>query len=141
MSVLNRKTLGGGDVIADLGVPLTSIRMPVSEVYRSSVAVTGTDSSGETIKEVQGDSGDSARRLTVSSDLITTPGMALACALTTLQFVSQVREQRNVTVIDDGTPLAAFNRVTMADKTWLIYRIETDLEQQTHALTLLELAP
>ena len=141
MTVRNRKALGDADPVMDLGVPLTSTRYPISEVYRSSVTVKGRDSNGQEISETQGASGDSARRLTIESDLITTPGMALACAITTLQFVSQIREQRDVTVIDDGTPLAVFDRVTMGGKTWLIYKLETDLEQQIHAMTLLELQP
>jgi len=139
MTIRNRKALGSGDPVMDLGTPLTCTRYPISENYRSSVTVKGTDSSGAAISETVGNTGDSARRLTISSDLITTPGMALACAMTTLEFVSQIREQRNVTVLDDGTPLAVFDRVTMAGKTWLIYKLETDLEQQIHTMTLLEL--
>jgi len=141
MTILNRKALGSGDVVKDLGVPLTSTRYPISELYRASVTVSGTDSNGGSINETQGDSGDSARRLTISSDLITTPGMALACALTTLSFVSQIREQRNVTIIDDGDPLAVFDRVSLDGREWFIYRLETDIEEQTHTMTLLELEP
>jgi len=141
MSIRNRNGLALADPVMDLGTPLTCTRYPVSEVYRSSVTVEGVDSVGDTVSETQGATGDSARRLTLSSDLIANAGMALATAITTLQFVSQIREQRDVTVIDDGTPLAVFDRVTMAGKTWLIYKLETDLEQQIHTMTLLELKP
>jgi len=141
LSIVNLKSIGGGDPVADLGTPLSSMRSPVSELYRSSVQVSGTDESGAAIREIQGDQGDSARRATVESDLITTPGMALACAIVTLAFVSQIREQRNVAVMDDGTILSVFDRVTMQGKDWVIYKISTDLEMQTHELTLLELVP
>jgi hypothetical protein len=141
MTVRNRRALGSGPVAADLGVPLSSMRQPISDLYRGSVSVTGENSSGVKIQEIQGASGDSARRLDVSSKLITTSGMALACALTTLEFVEQIREQRTVTVVDDGTPIAAFDRVTMDGKTWFIYKLSTDLEQRTHDLVLLELVP
>lgn len=141
MTVRKRKMLGTGDPVMDLGVPLASTRHPISDLYRSSVTVNGTLSSGGAINETQGASGDSARRLTISSDLITTPGMALACALTTLQFVSQIREQRDVTVIDDGTPLEIFDRVTMGGKTWVVYKLETDIEQKVRMMTLLDLEP
>lgn len=139
MTVTNRSAIGRGDIVADLGVPLTSERRPVSDLYRASVEVTGTATNGDAVREVQGKDGDSARRLTVSSDLITTGGMALAVASTTLQFVGAIRQQLDVTVPDDGTPLAVFDRVLLYGRPWVIYKLNTDLEMQLHTMTLLEL--
>lgn len=145
MTILNRRALASSDIQKELGVPLASMRRPAPELYRSSVEVTGHYSAGgaaiSEIQSVPGFEADSARRVKVDSDLVTSPGMALACAITTLQFVSQITEQREVTVEDDGTPLAIFDRVSMAGKNWLIYKLDTDLEQETHDLTLLELKP
>ena len=144
MVIRNRSDIAGEAVSADIGTPLSSDRLPISDLYRSSVVVSGTDSGGGSISEVQGlggTTGDSARRLSISSDLITTPGMALACAVLTLHFAMQIREQRDVTIIDDGTPLHVFGRVKMDGRVWLVYKIHTDLEQNTHDLTLLELKP
>jgi hypothetical protein len=142
MTVVNRKDIGSGDVVADLPVPIESERRPIAETYRASVQVTGSDRDGNSISEIQGDQGDSASRMTVDSAMISSPGMALACGLSTLQFVSQIRGQWNDSVIDDGTPLAAFNRVRRHDgRECVIYKMDTDLEQQTHELVLLELVP
>jgi hypothetical protein len=139
LTIVNRNALSTGEAVTDIGIPLTSTRYPVSELYRAAVKVSGTDSSGSPINEIQGDQGDSARRLDVDSDLVTTPGMALACALVTLAFVSEIRRQRNVTVEDDGTLLSVFDRVTLEGVSYVIYKISTDLEQGTHDLTLLEI--
>lgn len=141
ITITSRRMLGSGDVVADLGVPLASKRRPIAETYRSGVVVDWTDAQGESGREIQGDRGDSARRLSISSDLVTSQGMALACALATLPFVSTVREQRDVTVEDDGTRLHVFDKVTMDGKEWLIYKIETNLDERTHSLTLLEHIP
>jgi hypothetical protein len=140
LSVLNRRELGSG-VAADIGTPLTSTTRPNSEVYRSSVRVRGTDALGNAVDEVQGEQGDSARRVSIDSALISTPGMALACAIATLAFTSKIRRQRDVSVVDDGTPVPVFGRVKMDGAEWFVYKLETDLEQETHQMTLLEVLP
>jgi hypothetical protein len=138
MSIVNRKALSSSTIVGELGPPLASMRRPISQVYRSSVSATGTDLNGGEINEVQGDQGDSARRITIDSDLITTAGMALATALTTFGFVSSVRGQRDVTVMDDGTIYSAFDRVTLDGSSYIIYSLHTDLEQETIDMVLLE---
>jgi hypothetical protein len=138
LSLRNRRGLGRGDAIRDLGVPLDDEERPLSEVYRSSVEVSGKLNTGGTISVVVGDAGDSASRLKIDSKLVSTSGMAVATAVATLQFVSAVRSQREVTVLDEDNVLKFGDRVILSDKAMVVYKGELDIEERVQHLTLLE---
>jgi hypothetical protein len=138
LSFKNRRGLGRGDAIRDLGVPLDDEERPLSEVYRSSVEVSGKLNTGGTVSVVVGDAGDSASRLKIDSDLVSTSGMAVATAVATLQFVSAVRSQRDVTVLDEDNVLKFGDRVILNDKAMVVYKGELDIEERVQHLTLLE---
>jgi len=137
-SLKNRLALGRNDAVDNIGTAITSKRRPVSEMYRASVSVTGQSPSNEDIKVIVGDTGDSARRLEISSNFATTYGIAVATAIATQQFVERIQGQWDVTADDDGPVLKFGDRVTMGDRSLFVYKAEVDLEQQQQHLTLLE---
>lgn len=139
LSLVNRIALGDGVSVADIGAPLTRVRRPISEIYRASVKVTGTDDSGNSIEVVAGDVGASASRLEVESDLATTEAVLTVVAASVLAFVSAVREQVDADFVDDGTTLTVFDRITTEGKDYVIYSAKTDLSQGEHSLVLLGL--
>jgi hypothetical protein len=137
LSLRGRLGLGSGDSVADIGTPIEEIERPLSDFYRASVSVT-VNSSADEPDVVAGDTGDSARRLELSSDLVTTPGMAVAAAVSTFQFCSRIRAQRDVTIGDTGRAVFPFQRVTLRGKEWVVYKVETDLAENESDLVLLE---
>lgn len=138
LSIRNRMNLGSGEVAFDIGSPLDSARRPVSEIYRASVEVLGKSPGGTEISVIVGDTGDSARRLEITSNLSTTTGAAVAAAIATFQFVGSVRTQYDVSIEDTGTPIRFGDRLSFGGRTLFAYRGSRDLEQQTQALMLLE---
>jgi hypothetical protein len=138
LSLKNRRGLGRGDSIRDIGTPIEDHERPTSEVWRSSVGVKGTLNTGGAIDVIVGDEGDSANRLNISSDLVTTSGMAVATAVATLQFVSAIRSQHDSVVADADGALKFGDRVTLSGKDLVVYKGSVDIEQETQHLTLLE---
>lgn len=138
LSVKNRMNLGTSDVMATLATPIESSRRPVSEVYRASVEVTGKSPAGLDIDIIVGETGDSARRLSVKCDLATTAGVAVAAAIGMQQFFGSVREQRDVTVADAEDVYRFGDAVELGGKRFTVYKGELDLEQNTQQLMLLE---
>ena len=137
----NRLVIGQGETVHSLDDPLSSVRTPVSSVYRESVLVSGQTRLNEKIEVIIGDAGKSASRLSVDSALITTTGMAVAAGISLYQFVNHVRSQVDATILDEDLNVTALQRVTMLGRRWFVYKIQTDLEQGTHNVTLLELLP
>jgi hypothetical protein len=141
LSLRNRRGIGRGDAVGDMGVPLEDVEWPLSEVWRSNVFVRGKLASGGDISVPFGDEADSANRLTVSSGLVSTPGMAVATGIATFQFVSAIRSQRDVLVLDeDGAPSFG-NRVTLYGRAFVVYKGARDVGAETLRLTLLEYVP
>jgi len=138
LSLKNRTGLGRGEAVRDLDVLIEDEEFPLSEVYRASVSVSGKLNSGGNVLVVVGDEGGSASRLAINSELISTSGMAVATAIATLQFVSAIRSQREVTVPDEGEALVFGDRVTIGGKSMVVYKSELDIEGQIQHLTLLE---
>jgi hypothetical protein len=141
LRLINRNTLGDGAPVADYGAPIERTRQPISDIYRASVEVKGTSQAGAAISEIADASdnhGDSARRLTVTADLVSTPGMALATAASLLAFVSRVRGAESDSVIDEGDPVQPFDKVTVGGRDLILFKLATDLATGTHALDLLE---
>lgn len=141
ISLRNRRGLGRGDVVRDLGVPLEDVEWPISEVWRSNVVVNGRLTSGGDFSVPFGDEADSANRLTVSSAIASTPGMAVATGVATFQFVSPIRSQREVLVDDEDGPLAFGDRVTLGGRPFVVYKGSRDVGANTQRLTLLEYVP
>ncbi len=135
LSLANRLGLGRGDVVRVLDVLLEDEERPFSDVYRASVEVAVVNLPPVVI----GDSGDSAHRLSISSPLITTSGMAVATGVATWQFVSAIRSQREVDIpIEGDEPLRFGQRVTVGDKSMVVYKGQADLANDVQSLTLLE---
>jgi hypothetical protein len=58
--------------------------------------------------------------------------------VSTHQFVSAIRSQRNVTIPDDERPIEFGDRVTIGDVPLVAYKGQLDIEQEVQHLTLLE---
>lgn len=138
LKLANRRGLGRGEPIGTLDFVLEEDVFAISELYRSSVEVKGTLDTGGSIAVIVGDEGDSARRLSLSAELVTTSGMAVATAIATYQFFAAIGGQRDLTARDDGDALKFGDVVLRNDKKHVVYKGERDLEQQIQHLTLLE---
>lgn len=137
MSLIPRAYVGMGDAVADLAPPFEQSRKPIGDIYRASVTVRGKGPDDKDIEITAGFTGDSARRLEIESDFVTTGGVASSTAWATQAFLSSVGTQIDATIEDDGTPIAPFDRVTLNGSAYAVYKIETDLESHEHNVTLL----
>jgi len=143
MRLTPRAYVGSGDAVLDVSTPIEQSRSLFGDIYRASVVAKGTGPAPDNLsfEVVAGDRGDSARRLEINSDFITTGGVATSVALSTFQFLGSVTSQIEATIDDDGTLLRPFDRVTLSGLPYAIYKIETDLETHEHVVTLLSVAP
>lgn len=137
-SIQGRGSVEGAPVAGDLPDPLDEDGLPVWEGYRASVVCAGKDATGADIEEIAGDSGDSAHRLEINSQLVTTGGVAQSVASLYAAILSTEREQLEVTVPEDG-PLARPLQVwRLHGKRWLVTKAETDFRDREQDLELVE---
>lgn len=119
-------------------VPLERQSMPLWEHYRTSVEVTGETEDGDEIVVTEGDTGDSARRFEIDSQLITNEAVASAVAHLYARYFGTKRTQEDLT-IDEPTPLLRpFDRVRFNGKLYQALDPETDLAEHEQRLTLVE---
>lgn len=135
-----RQSMGAGASVATFSGFFASVRLPISSQYRASVKVTATDDQGNSIEAVAGDPADSARRLEIAADFVSSLGQAYSLAAATAAFLSMVGEELQITVDDDGTPVDALDRVTVGEKDYCVYSSQIDLDAEQLELVLLEVA-
>jgi len=126
-------------VAADLPEPIEQETFPVTEFYVGSVEATGKTEDGQDIAVLVGDPGDSARRLTVESNLITTEAIAMAVAQAQFAFYGRAVSQENGTFPLDPIPVPALAEVTLSGRSYLVMESSVHLQDSEQDLVLLEL--
>jgi len=123
----------------DLPEPLEQESLQLSEFYRESVEVTGTTEAGDSISAIAGDTGASARRETIDSQLVTSLALASAVAAQWAEFLSGLQSQEEVTLPAGDVLYAPLDLVKLAGLTYLVLSADTDLQSCEQDLTLLEI--
>jgi len=113
--------------------PFERVSWPISEFYRTSATITGTDSSGGKIEETAGDTGDSAHRLELEGKLIQTGGLAEAVAQEYVSVLSVPRRQEELTFAETGQLVSAGDYLDFDGALWLV--VEANLDTQTRRIT------
>lgn len=112
---------------------------PLSEWYRRSVQVTGSDEAGDEVSVIAGEGGDTANRLEIDLQMPLTSGFASSIAWAYVEYLSGLGRQ-----IDGASPIPADRTVKMLDRvivegvTWRVLRVEHDLESGQLSLRLVE---
>ena len=109
----------------DIDAPMEQEHVPVFEFYKASVEVSGTADDGSEVSAIVGGS-DSARRLELESDLVTTTSLATAIANLYWSFYSVQRVQESVVLREAGTILRTLDRVRLTGREYMV--IEPDLD-------------
>jgi len=125
----------------ELPVPIERETIPVWEAYRKSAKITGRDEAGNAISLVAGESGDSARRLELNSNLISTLALLQAIGSMMVAFFGQVRIEENVTISEDGTILRPLDERLLDGVRYMVVEAETGLSEREQDLRLFEVTP
>jgi len=121
-----------------LDAPIAAESWPLWEFYRTSAEVTGRTAAGEEISEIAGDTGDSQHRISISSQLIQSAGLAEAVAALYAGLLSRKLRQEEVTVPETGRLLHVLDFVRMDGVVWLIVELSLDVEHRQYDLRLVE---
>lgn len=122
----------------ELQTPIERESMPVTELYRSSVAVVWVDSLGEDRETIRGDTGDSQRRLSIESRLVTNAIIAEAVASAYAALLSVVRGEEQVTVPEGTELVRPLTQVVLEGRTYDVLEATSDLEDEEQELRLVE---
>ncbi|HLC28922.1 MAG TPA: hypothetical protein VJL07_05705 [Dehalococcoidia bacterium] len=125
--------------IPEIPDPIEREQLPISEVYRASVLVKGKTEDGEEFEEIAGDAGDSAHRLEIQGQLVTTRSLAATIANLYASFLAFPRREEKLTIRDDGTLIAALDEVSFDGRRWLVLESSLDIGDQERELRLIEL--
>jgi len=109
--------------------------------FRKSAKITGRDEAGNAISLVAGESGDSARRLELNSNLISTLALLQAIGSMMVAFFGQVRIEENVTISEDGTILRPLDERLLDGVRYMVVEAETGLSEREQDLRLFEVTP
>lgn len=121
-----------------LDAPIDNESWPLWEFYRTSAEVTGRTSAGDEISKIAGDTGDSQHRMSISSQLIQSDGLAEVVATFYVGLLSRKLRQEEVTVHETGQLLHVLDFVRMDGIVWLIVELSLDVEERQHDLRLIE---
>lgn len=127
-----------GRAVRQLPQPVTDEEIPVWEFFRTSVRVRGATEAGVEIDLTLGETGESARRFEIDSQLITTTSLATAIGNAYLAYLGQARTERNATVREDGELVRLLDLVEIDGTRYLTIATESDLEQREQDLRLTE---
>ncbi len=124
----------------EIDTPLEMEVWPLTEFYRASAKISGTDPAGQSIEAVTGDVGDSARRIELDGQLVTTGGLAEAVGNEYVSFLSVERRQAEVTVKETGRVLRPTDYVVLDAATWRVLQADLQTIERKQNLRLLEAA-
>ncbi|HEY3175681.1 MAG TPA: hypothetical protein VGK94_07965 [Candidatus Polarisedimenticolia bacterium] len=113
--------------------PLERVSWPISEFYRTSATITGSDSAGGKIEETAGDLGDSAHRLELGGELIQTGGLAEAIAQEYVSVLSVPRRQEELTFAETGRLVDAGDYLDFDGALWKV--LDADLDTRARRIT------
>lgn len=140
VSLTQRLTLEDQTPKLDLGEPLRGAsRSTIWDHYRESVAITGRTDSGGDFEVVAGETGRSAKRLSVSLDLVTSPGAAYAVAAALAAYATAKREQVDGSWREGRELVRAMDVVTWDGKTWLVSSVQSSVGKAEQRLRLFEI--
>ncbi|HET6373006.1 MAG TPA: hypothetical protein VFG76_06850 [Candidatus Polarisedimenticolia bacterium] len=121
-----------------LGPPLEEEVWPVSEFYRTSCKVSGQTPAGDDVLVISGDTSASARRLELSSNLVSTGALAAAVGSIYVGVLSRLGRQSIATFRDVGRRIRNFRFITHDGSTWQIVEASHDIEREQHQLKIVE---
>lgn len=113
------------------------------DFYRTSAVITGKEPTGqrEDIEALAGDTGDSANRLEISSQLIQTEGAAQAIGSAYSEFFSKERSVEEITLTDPGTIHHVLDLVRLQGQLYKVLEATYDAETGEQDLKLLQMKP
>ena len=126
-------------VLDEPEAPLEIERSPVWEDYRSSVEIKGTRPDGSSVTVLVGDTGDSARRLSLTPKLKVSDSIAVAMATSFHSHFNTVRKEERMTIRNTGVLLRPLDHAWFESRPYLVVEAETDLLQEEQDLRLIEL--
>jgi hypothetical protein len=118
--------------------PLTRTSRVIWEFFRTSVEVSGTFADGTAFDEILGDSGDSAKRLSVSSPLMASAGLARAVGTAYSAYLSQLRSQEDLGIEELEDLVRVGDKVGFGDQSWLATQVQTNPRDRIQTLRLFE---
>ncbi len=123
-----------------VGRPLEVEEWPISEFYRSSCRVTGQTSAGDDIESIAGATGDSAHRLELDGDLVTTESLAQAIGWQYVGVLSTIRRQVELTIEETGDLIRPLDYIDLDGALWLVMEAQLDVDERTYGLRAVEVA-
>ena len=123
-----------------LDVPLEQQSWPLWEFYRTSVEVTGRTVAGIEISKIAGVTGDSQHRMSLSSQLVQTPGLAEVIATFYVGLLSRKLRQEEVTVAETGRLLHVLERAVLDGVKWTILELTFSGADREYNLRMVEAA-
>lgn len=124
--------------VIELDVGLTLTEWPIYEFYRTSAEVSGRDQDGNEITVIVGDTGDSAHRISVTGQLVTTGGLANAVGNQFVAFLSVKRAQAEIEAAETGKLIHVFDRIRHDGREWIGIEETFNPEQRRYRLRLIE---
>lgn len=117
---------------------ISEIEQPLTDDYASSVQVSGKDKGGEDFEVTIG--ADSANRVEIESDLITTTALAEGVAQGYAELLAGTRIELNVEVsLDEIDDLYHANEIVLRDgRLYRVIEATTDLDKRQQALRMIE---
>jgi len=122
----------------EIGTPLEWSSTPFGERYVRQVVVTGKDADGNDVKEIAGATGESQYQIEISSQLISTAGVAFAVGQQYFGLFGTPRPLEELTIEEPaGGALAALDSVRLEGRTYVVLEAETHLADREQDLVLL----
>lgn len=104
----------------ELDTPLRRRRRVLWEFFRDSVEVKGEAADGSSVEAVAGDTGASAKRLSLSSSFVTSEALAYGIASQYLGYLNQRRTEEEITIREPDQVIEPLGKVFLDGRTYMV---------------------